>query len=113
MPNLFAGIPTRLTDELIETLAQGAGVRIERIVSLGHTTPVREWYDQDQSEWVLLLRGETTLRFDDGEIELRPGDCINLPAHKRHRVERTSTTEPTIWLAVHYETAATAANSIV
>ncbi len=35
--------------------------------------------------------------------ELRPGDCINIPAHQRHRVEWTDPRQDTIWLAVLYE----------
>jgi cupin 2 domain-containing protein len=27
---------------------------------------------------------------------------MNIPAHKKHRVEWTTPEEPTIWLAVHY-----------
>ncbi len=35
-------------------------------------------------------------------VELRPGDCINIPAHQKHRVEWTTPDEPTVWLAVFY-----------
>lgn len=31
-----------------------------------------------------------------------PGSFIDIPAHRRHRVEWTSPDDPTIWLAVHY-----------
>jgi cupin 2 domain-containing protein len=34
---------------------------------------------------------------------MKPGDFINIPAHKKHRVEWTKPGEPTIWLVVHYE----------
>jgi cupin 2 domain-containing protein len=33
---------------------------------------------------------------------MNPGDFVNIPAHRRHRVECTSTAEPTVWLAFHY-----------
>jgi len=33
---------------------------------------------------------------------LKPGDCLNIPAHKRHRVDWTTPDEPTIWLGVRY-----------
>jgi cupin 2 domain-containing protein len=103
LTNLFAEIPAGLPDELIEVLCAGANVRIERIVSHGHASPEGFWYDQDESEWVVLLRGAARLRFEAGDtIEMRPGDFVNLPAHRRHRVEWTTPTEPTIWLAVHY-----------
>jgi cupin 2 domain-containing protein len=104
MPNLFAGLPAELTEELIETLVHANGARLERIVSRGHATPAGEWYDQDANEWVVLLRGGAGLRFED-EAEprvLRPGDWLEIPAHRRHRVEWTSRSEPTIWLALHF-----------
>jgi cupin 2 domain-containing protein len=41
---------------------------------------------------------------DDIEsVDLKPGDHINIPAHKKHRVEWTTPNEPTVWLAVFYK----------
>jgi len=102
--NLFATLPAHLPQELIEVLATIRRARLERIVSLGHATPPRQWYDQDTNEWVVLLRGAAVLRFED-EPEprrLAPGDWLDIAAHRRHRVEWTSPNEPTIWLALHY-----------
>lgn len=42
-------------------------------------------------------------RFEDEAIEMQPGNFVNIPAHKRHRVEWTTPDEPTIWLADFYE----------
>jgi cupin 2 domain-containing protein len=101
--NLFTDIPTNLPQELFTTLLAASNVRIERIVSHGHTSPEGYWYDQDQHEWVLVLQGAARLSIE-GEIkELKPGDSINIRAHQKHRVEWTTTEEPTIWLAVFYE----------
>src|SRR3989442_1509385 len=100
--NLFSQIPAALPDELVEVLLTAATVRIERIVSHGHASPSGFWYDQDQHEWVIVLQGAARLRFDDGIVEMKPGDFVNIPAHQRHRVEWTTPDEPTIWLAVHY-----------
>jgi cupin 2 domain-containing protein len=91
-----------LPDELFQTILTAANVRIERIVSQGHASPEGFWYDQHQHEWVVVLRGTVRLRFEDGIIDMKPGDFINIPAHKRHWVEWTTQGEPTIWLAVHY-----------
>jgi cupin 2 domain-containing protein len=80
-------------------------VRIERIVSVGHASPEGFWYDQNEDEWVVVLKGAARLMFE-GErqpVEMRAGDFISIPAHKRHRVEWTTPNEPTLWLAVHYE----------
>lgn len=104
MPNLFAILPTSLTEELTEMLAEGSDVRVERIVSTGHASPEGFWYDQEMDEWIVVLRGEALVQFE-GEAEplrLKPGDYVNIPAHRRHRVEWTSPDEPTVWLAVFY-----------
>ena len=102
MNNLFSDIPADLPEELVETLLQGNKIRIERIVSQGHSSPEDFWYDQDQHEWVLVLKGSARLQFDEDSVEMKPGDYLNIPAHKRHRVESTTPDEPTIWLAIHY-----------
>lgn len=101
--DLFGDIPESLPEEQILSLLERPGLRIERIVSHGHASPAGFWYDQPQAEFVVLLRGAARLRFDDGVCELRPGSCINIPAHCRHRVEWTDPDEPTVWLAVHYD----------
>jgi cupin 2 domain-containing protein len=100
--SLFEGIPGELPEELIEVLAERSHVRIERIVSDGHSSPENFWYDQEDDEWVLLVSGSARLAFDDETIELKSGDHLLIPAHKRHRVEATSEAERTIWLAVHF-----------
>ena len=103
--NLFADLPQQLPDELSTTLLEAANVRIERIVSHGHASPEDFWYDQSQHEWIMVLKGAARLRFEGEEqpVEMVPGDSVNIPAHKKHRVEWTMPNEPTIWLAVFYE----------
>lgn len=103
LSNLLADIPAELPDELIQSILQSRHVRIERIVSLGHASPERFWYDQETHEWVLLLAGAARLRFDDGQCaELAPGSFLTIPAHRRHRVEWTDPARPTVWLAVYF-----------
>lgn len=101
--NLLAAPAGRADAEVIEILAQGAGVRIERIVSTGQASPPGFWYDQPDDEFVVLLAGSAVLHFADGErrVDLAPGDWIEIPAHARHRVEFTRASPPTVWLAVH------------
>jgi cupin 2 domain-containing protein len=105
MRNLFAGVPIGLSEELVEVLAEGKHVRIERIVSTGHASPAGFWYDQEQVEWVAVLRGEAKLVFsgDEEPRHLKAGDWVTIPAHRQHRVEWTSGEEPTVWLAVFYD----------
>ena len=64
LDNLFADIADRSdTEQFVELLA-APGLRIERIVSIGHSTPSGEWLEQDRPEWVLLVQGAATLRLE-------------------------------------------------
>lgn len=102
--NLFANLPDTWPDERFDDLVRGGEFKLERIVSTGQSTPEGQWYDQEFDEWVLLLRGSAVLRFDDesDEIVMQPGDYLQIPAHRRHRVGWTDPTQPTVWLAIHY-----------
>ena len=104
LTNLVADIPGRLPEELFQTILAKAHFRVERIVSLGHASPEGVWCDQDEHEWVLLVKGAARLRFDGDEaaVEMKPGSFINIPARKRHRVEWAVPSQPTVWLAIHY-----------
>ncbi len=103
MKNLFTDIPGELPDELIENLVKTGSVHIQRIVSKGHITPADEWYDQDTSEFVVLLKGAARLEFADGRsVALGTGDWMQIPAHEKHRVAWTAGGVETVWLAVHY-----------
>jgi len=101
--NVFQGVPEHLPDELMTSLLTGQHIRVERIVSQGHTSPADFWYDQNQHEWVLLLHGAARLQFEDRHLEMKSGDFVHIPAHQKHRVDWTSPTEQTIWLAVFYD----------
>jgi cupin 2 domain-containing protein len=89
--NLFGDLPRDLSTEQFATILAAPAVRIQRIVSHGHASPPGFWYDQAEHEWE---DGETT--------EMRAGDYVNIPAHRRHRVEWTHPDEPTVWIAIHY-----------
>lgn len=101
--NLFAGIPVKLPLELVDVLASAEGVKIERIVSRGHTSPQQGWYDQEQNEWVMVVQGKGIIAYPDRDsITLEAGDYVTIAAHQKHRVAWTSPDEDTLWLAVHY-----------
>lgn len=102
MTNLFEKIPATIDKELIETIAGSENVRIERIVSHGHTSPEGFWYDQDEDEFVLLLEGEAELEFEDECVRLKRGDYLTIAAHRKHRVKWTTSEHPSIWLTVHF-----------
>ena len=107
MNNLFANLPIDLSTEVTESLLNSPTVRIERIVSHGQSSADGEWYDQEENEWGVVLQGKAQLRFegDDQLLDLEPGDYLNIPAHRRHRVEWTASEQPTVWLAVFHPTA--------
>ncbi len=103
MPNFLAALPAGGGEEYFETILRAPSVRIERIVSHGQASPDGFWYDQDASEFVVLLAGAARLRFEGEEpLAMSSGDYVNIPAHRRHRVEWTTPDEPTVWLAVFY-----------
>ena len=101
--NLFEGFDAKAPDERFDALLTRPGLRIERIVSTGQASAPGHWYDQPQTEWVVLLSGSAILRFED-EAEprnLRPGDWMTIAPHRRHRVEATDPQTASVWLAVH------------
>lgn len=103
--NLFADLPETLTEEEVTTIAQAAGVRLQRIVSTGQASPPGFWYDQDEAEWVMVVRGRAGLLIE-GEAAPRTlgeGDHVLIAAHVRHRIEWTDPDQPTVWLALYYE----------
>ena len=99
--SLPQGFQPDAAQELFETILSGnSGLRVERIVSHGHTSPEGTWYDQHSDEWVLVLEGEASLQYEDGtHIVLGRGNHVFLPKHVKHRVARTSS--PCVWLAIH------------
>ncbi|ESP94333.1 cupin domain-containing protein [Pseudoalteromonas luteoviolacea] len=101
--SVFRDIPRDLSDEFFEVIASSDDVKIERIISRGHTSPQTGWYDQAQNEWVIVLQGEGQLTFSDGRVvTLVVGEHINIPAHCKHKVSWTKPDTDTIWLAVFY-----------
>ena len=102
--NLLRDLPDARAVEVVDTLVAAPGVRVERIVSHGQASPPGFWYDQEEAEWVLLLRGAARLRFAD-EAEARaltPGDHVHIAPHRRHRIDWTDPQLPTVWLAVFH-----------
>ena len=103
LKNIFFNLPEKQLDaEIFETLLQNSNVRLERIITTGQTTPDDQWYDQEQDEWVILLKGQAALLLEnEGEISLQSGDYIYIKAHQKHKVTWTSPDEVCVWLALH------------
>jgi len=101
---LLEDIPVELPEEIFETICLSDNVKIERIVSRGHASPTGFWYDQEKSEFILIVQGSAGLKFENERdiVILKTGDYLNIGAHVKHRVEWTDPTCDTVWLAVHY-----------
>ena len=104
--NLFSDIPDNSQEELFTTLLEHPGCRIERIISYGQVSPEDFWYDQAWDEWVLLIQGSAELELIDRQVSLSPGDHILITSGQKHRVSKTDPDQPTIWLAVHFDSSA-------
>ena len=103
MANLLANIPDAIPKEIFQDIVSTDTIRIERILSQGHSSPETGWYDQDENEWVLVLSGYGVIEFENGDaIKLKPGDYLNIKAHQKHKVKSTSPNETTVWLAIFY-----------
>lgn len=100
--NIFNSNSEKINEEVLENLIKTDSFLLERIISEGHTTPEGYFYDQKQNEFVLLLKGFAKIAFEDCEVELKEGDYLIIPAHKKHRVTYTSEKEKTFWLTLYY-----------
>lgn len=99
--NLFTPLPDARDTEVFTDVLTRPGCRIERIVSLGQTTPPDRPYRQPHEEWVVVLSGAARVLMDGRETALAPGDHLLIPADREHRVTFTDPTRPTVWLAIH------------
>jgi len=100
--NIFEKIVVNKKEEQFFEIFKNDKIRVEKIVSNGQKSPKDFWYIQEENEYILLLGGEAILEFEDSEVELKKGDCLNIKALQKHRVKFTSLDEPTIWFAIFY-----------
>lgn len=101
--NIFDSIPESLDEEVFDLLLKNEKIKIERIISKGHTSPKSGWYNQNKNEWVIVLKGEALIAFENGEnVKLNAGSHLHISAHTKHKVEWTAPETETIWLAVFY-----------
>ena len=98
--NVFDLPQLPLPEELTTILAENGNVRIVRIVSTGQ---VSDWYDQYETEFVVLLEGNAILEYENGKsVFLSKGDTVLIKPHERHRVNYTSSDPPCVWLCAFY-----------
>jgi cupin 2 domain-containing protein len=99
-PNIFDLPKLPFPEELTTVLAENSNARIVRIVSTGQIT---DWYDQTETEFVVLLEGNAIIEFENRKtVALEKGDTLLIKPHEKHRVSFTSTEPPCIWLCVFY-----------
>ncbi len=103
LENIFDSIPDNLDEEVFDLLLQNNQIKIERIISKGQSSPKSGWYNQDKNEWVIVLKGEAVISFENNkEVNLKVGSYLDIPAHIKHKVKWTDPETETIWLAVFY-----------
>ncbi len=95
--NLFNNIPSLVEGEDFSELLNCRNVVIERIVSSDQAKsatfsdrPDNKVYNQEQDEWVILIKGEAQLRINDDIVKLKAGDYLFIPAQTPHQVLVTS-----------------------
>ena len=99
-PNIFNLPNLPLLEEQITILAENDNARIVRIVSTGQ---VSEWYDQTETEFVVLLEGNAVIEYENGNtVALSKGDTLLIKPHEKHRVSFTSSEPPCVWLCIFY-----------
>jgi len=103
LANIFSNIPSELPNEIFEDIILTDKLRVERIISNGHTSPDNGWYDQSENEWVMVLSGYGVIEYVNGDkFTLKQGDYLHIKANEKHRVIETSANETTVWLAIFY-----------
>lgn len=103
MGNIFDDIPENLPEEIFQDIIKTDTIRIERILSHGHSSPESGWYDQTQNEWVIVLAGQGVIEFADGRVvTLAQGDHLNIKSGEKYKVLGTCEKQVTVWLAMFY-----------
>ena len=97
MHNIYNFTSPKIGKEALTPLYKTEGVFINQIVS--NRLERSEWYMQQESEWLVLIEGMSSLEFDDKTLSLKKGDTLFIPAMQRHRVLTTST--DALWITVH------------
>ena len=98
--NLFDIPKLPLKEELTTILTENKNVCVEQIISTGQ---VSDWFDQDKTEFLVLLDGTAELEYENGKIvTLIKGDTLLINPHQKHRVVYTSNDPPCNWLCVFF-----------
>ncbi|AIT10025.1 cupin [Candidatus Francisella endociliophora] len=99
--NVFDIVPKSSDEEIFTDLLKKDNLQIEKIISYGQVTPIDQPYIQDHNEWVLILKGRAKVKLEDNGYTLEEGEYLYIPKNMKHWV--TYTSNPTIWLAIHFK----------
>ncbi len=96
--NIFENkeLPT-LGNEFFSTLFENKNVKVEHIIS--NSLKNGQWYEQKDTEWVMLLKGSAEIEFETHNVKLKKGDYLLIEPNQRHRV--LSTSDNAHWIALH------------
>ena len=83
-------------EESFFTLHQTSTLKIEAIRSRLNIPGAK--YNQEEDEWVVLVRGSATMEIEGVNTSLKEGDSIFLPHGTRHQV--LSTSDDAVWIGV-------------
>ncbi|MDO5707829.1 MAG: cupin domain-containing protein [Andreesenia angusta] len=95
--NIFK-IPKLGEEEYFEELKKFKNGRIERIISSNNTT---DWLEQKEDEYVILIKGNAEIEYEDIKIEMSSGDTLYIPRGQKHRVSYTD--EECIWICIFFD----------
>ncbi|MBK2356948.1 cupin domain-containing protein [Francisella hispaniensis] len=98
--NVYDLEPKNSNQEIFTDLFKSDDIRIEKIISYGQVTPADQPYIQAHDEWVVVLSGQAQVKLEDSYYTLKQGQHLFIAKNTRHWV--TFTTNPTIWLAIHF-----------
>jgi len=100
--NIFTKPKVGDEEEIFDELVKGDNISVEKIFTAKAFKQPGKWYDQEKDEWVLLLQGNAKLEFEEENIvNLNKGDYLFIPAHKKHRINKSSDEPNCIWLTIH------------
>lgn len=86
----------------IESIAETVDVRVERVTSRGQASASGVYCPQSDNEWLIMVKGQTTLEIGTDTVNLIAGDYVFIPSNTRNRVQSTSPNEDTVWVAVYF-----------
>lgn len=93
--NLLKNIKFSEEKEIEELIYEDEVLKITRTMSLNQVT---DYYDQDELEIVILLKGIAEIEYESGDvIKLTEGDLFEIKPHEVHRVKSQ---ENAVWLCI-------------